>query len=404
VSNEIDAESQPAPTADEATAAPTADEASTTDEANTADDASAAPTADDASAASERRFPCGQCGAALTFAPGTQTLTCGYCGFQNPIPQSQVAVEEANYARALEELASHAETVEARTLKCTACGADVDLPGQTMALPCPFCGSDLVATATSCRRIKPGALLPFKVPGEQAWGLFRGWLLSRWFAPAKMRHAADHPERLRGMYVPHWTYDCRTTSRYSGMRGDHYMVTVGTGKNRRTVMHTRWRPASGVVESRFDDVLIVASHSLPPHAAELVPWDLKQLVPYADEYLSGFGSESYQVDLPAGFDLARSIMDERIAELVRRDIGGDVQQIHDVQTRYDDLTYKHILLPIWISAYRFRQRVYRFLVNARTGEVQGERPWSWWKISGTVLAAAGLVAALVLFLQASQAE
>ncbi|MBV9774716.1 MAG: hypothetical protein JO040_12240, partial [Gemmatimonadetes bacterium] len=73
------------------------------------------------------------------------------------------------------------------------------------------------------------------------------------------------------------------------------------------------------------------------------------------------------------------------------DIGGDEQRIHSTDTRYDDVTFKHILLPVWISAYRYREKVYRRLVNARTGEVQGERPWSWIKIALLVLFVAALV-------------
>ena len=50
-----------------------------------------------------------------------------------------------------------------------------------------------------------------------------------------------------------------------------------------------------------------------------------------------------------------------------------------------DVTFKHILLPVWLVAYRFRGRTYRFVVNARTGRVQGERPWSAWKIALAVI-------------------
>jgi hypothetical protein len=56
---------------------------------------------------------------------------------------------------------------------------------------------------------------------------------------------------------------------------------------------------------------------------------------------------------------------------------------------------------VWITAYRFRQTVYRVLVNARTGEVQGERPWSWIKITLFVLLLAGLGTVAYLVFAAS---
>ncbi len=140
-----------------------------------------------------------------------------------------------------------------------------------------------------------------------------------------------------------------------------------------------------------------ASDSLPGECLhKLEPWDLERLVPFADEYLSGFRAESYRVSLDDGFTKAKAIMDAAIRASIARDIGGDHQRIHSVRTQYDGVTFKHILLPVWLSAYRFKEKVYRFLVNARTGEVQGERPWSGWKITGMVVAILLVILVLVL--------
>ena len=84
-------------------------------------------------------------------------------------------------------------------------------------------------------------------------------------------------------------------------------------------------------------------------------------------------------------------METQISRDVRSDIGGDVQQVHSIDTRYDALTYKHLLLPLWLLAYRYSETTYQVMVNAQTGEVQGERPWSWIKITLTTVA--GLVVA-----------
>jgi hypothetical protein len=152
------------------------------------------------------------------------------------------------------------------------------------------------------------------------------------------------------------------------------------------VRKTHWYAASGVVHDSFDDVLVVATDSLPPTYIEMLePWDLPQLVPYQDEYLSGFRSESYRIPLPQGFEEAKIKMVSKITETIRVDIGGDVQRIHSQNSNYDNITFKNVLLPTWLNAYRYQEEIYRFLVNARTGEVQGERPLSWWKIIFAVL-------------------
>lgn len=344
--------------------------------------------------AAVKRFPCKQCGAKLIFKPGTSSLTCEYCGFANPIPQSEDQIRELDFLDFLSKQADAADVEEVRSVKCGACGAEIEPPKHAAAFACPFCGTDIVATAATKRLIKPKALLPFRVTRQVAWDSFKKWLKSRWFAPNALKKHARTESRLSGIYTPYWTYDSNTTSFYRGQRGDDYYVTVGTGKNKRRVRRTRWTPVSGTVWNRFDDVLVMASHSLPrKYADRLEPWDLRNLTPYSDEYLSGFQAERYQIDLAGGFGIAKEVMDDEIRATIRRDIGGDHQRIHSVNTQYDDITFKHILLPVWLSAYRFKERTFRFLVNARTGEVQGERPYSWIKITLFVLMCVALAAA-----------
>jgi hypothetical protein len=85
------------------------------------------------------------------------------------------------------------------------------------------------------------------------------------------------------------------------------------------------------------------------------------------------------------------MIDEKIRSLVSRDIGGDQQRIDSVETRYGRFTFKHVLLPAWVSAYRYRDKVYRFVVNAQTGETSGEAPLSGWKVAGLVVLALVLI-------------
>ena len=353
----------------------------------------------------QRQFPCKDCGANLVFAPGTSHLKCPYCGSENEIPtDAGAAVQEQDFRATLADLASHKDTVDAMLVKCTACGAESHFGSNVVADKCPFCGHPIVATASSKRLIRPQSLLPFHITQEQAASSFRQWVSSRWFAPTALRRDAAR-SRITGAYTPAWTYDSNTISDYTGQRGDDYWdtesyTTMENGRSvrkTRQVRRTRWRYASGRVFNNFDDVLVLASNSLPRKCADaLEPWDLKNLVTYRDEYLSGFVAESYQVDLAQGFEVARGIMDGHIRASINRDIGGDHQRIDWVNTYYNDIRFKHALLPLWISAYEFHGKTYRFLVNARTGEVQGERPYSAWKITLLVLGILAVVLILII--------
>jgi hypothetical protein len=201
------------------------------------------------------------------------------------------------------------------------------------------------------------------------------------------------------MYIPYWTYDCNTWTEYQGERGDDYYTTEtyteGGQTRTREVKQTRWSPASGTISHFHDDVLVLASKTLPASSA-VARWDLKALVPYQPEYVSGFQAEAYQVDLKEGFPIAKVAIDMQVRQLICRDIGGDQQRIHRADTRYSNVKFKHVLLPVWISAYRYRDKAFRFLINGQSGEVSGESPKSWIKI--TLLVIAALIALFVVLM------
>jgi LSD1 subclass zinc finger protein len=361
-------------------------------------------------------FPCSSCGADLAFEPGTTSLACPYCRAVNAIGPASGAIEELDFLQALAKLDDQAEHVEIIEVACKSCSAHVRLDENTASRACPFCGSNLVASGVSTRIIKPRSILPFSITRAAAQQAFRAWLASRWFAPSALKRLAAlegdaqykgvDASPLAGLYMPYWTYDCIATTRYSGMRGDHYYVSVprtSTVNGKRVTRmsqerRTRWTPAAGVVTDLFNDVLVVGSDALPQEQlAGVEDWDLPALTLYKDEYLSGFRAQTYTVDLRRGFDGARVKMQPAIEATIRRDIGGDVQRISSKDSTFRDITFKHILVPVWVSAYRFNGKAYRFLVNGRSGSVSGSRPYSAWKITLFTLAciAAIVVAYLV---------
>ena len=347
---------------------------------------------------SEHRFPCDQCGADFRFDPAEARLTCDHCGNQADLAETFKggAIKELDFKAALNAELPQAEIEESRILSCPNCGAQVEFDADTHASECPFCATPVVTGTGTHRHIKPRALLPFALEERAARKAMTDWLGRLWFAPNGLQDYARKGRKLQGIYVPYWTYDADTKSRYKGERGTVYYETrtVMRDGQRTTqrVQKVRWRAASGRVARFFDDVLVLASKSLPKRYTDgLEPWDLGALEPYSPEFLAGFRAEGYTVELDEGFHQARAHMDRVIQRDVKFDIGGDRQRIHDIDTSVSDVTFKHILLPVWLAAYKYRGKSYRFVVNGRTGRVQGERPWSAWKITFAVLA--GLIIA-----------
>ncbi len=362
----------------------------------------------------QHEISCKNCGSKLTFLPGTTSLKCGNCGTENAIEidesKRRDATKEIDYLSFIRNMASEATTVEVTTVKCTSCGADTTFNPNVVSSECDFCGSPLVAAnAHKSRVVEAKAMLPFKVTDNEGVDLYKKWLKKLWFAPNKLKTYARQAEKLAGVYIPYWTYDSDTKTHYTGERGDDYQRTESYTENgetkTRTVTETSWTRVSGRVARFFDDVLIPASQSLPiKYVERLEPWDLENLIPYDTKFLSGFKSETYQVAIEAGFDKAKVKMDDNIRSDIRSDIGGDHQRIHTVTTDFNAITFKHILLPIWISAYRYNQKVYRFMINGRTGEVQGERPWSWIKITLAILAVLAIIGGIYYLSEGQPAQ
>jgi hypothetical protein len=146
----------------------------------------------------------------------------------------------------------------------------------------------------------------------------------------------------------------------------------------------------------FDDLLVNASKQFYHQKMEkLEPFHLQELVPYAPQYLSGFGAERYGVTLRDGFEAVKPQIDSAISSAILYAHGGDHIQGLRKKTEYRNLTYKHILLPIWISSYTFKGKVFQFVINGQTGEVQGKYPLSPVKIALAVIA--GLALAYLVY-------
>lgn len=359
------------------------------------------------------RFPCPQCGAVLAYLPGTDRIRCEHCGHESAIQPQSGRIDEHDFRAALAKVAAEAPVVEARTVKCDGCAASFTFDPDVHADACPYCGGAIVTDTGSSRLIKPESLVPFVLSEGEAKQRLQDWLKSLWFAPSGIKTYARGDGRLSGVYVPYWTFDADTQSSYVGQRGIAYQVPQTfmakvQGKlvrRRRYVTKIRWTPVRGRVRRQFDDVLVLASRTLPQDLTEsLTPWLQEALVPYQPEYLSGFRSEAYQVGIEPGFDVATQDMAQVIRTDVARDIGGDTQRIHDIQTRYDDIHFKHILLPVWVAAYRYSGKAYQFVVNGQTGEVQGERPYSIIKIAIAAFIGAAIAALLVFFLQQADGQ
>jgi DNA-directed RNA polymerase subunit RPC12/RpoP len=347
----------------------------------------------------QTQYPCEQCGANVEFAPGTESLRCPYCGHETKLVRSGAMVREHSYTDFVAKARKPIALLGAQVFVCRGCGAKTE--STAIADRCQFCGAPVVADVSPEDQVVPEGVLPFEVDRPALRAALQTWVKSRWFAPGGLKKVTE-AESSRSTYLPHWTYDASTVSDYTGQRGEHYYETetyTDSDGNTQTrqVQRTAWYPASGTVSRDFDDLLVAGTtHVAQKHLDALEPWPLTAAQPYRPEFLAGHQALRYDVEPEAGMDTAKQRMADVIEGDCRRDIGGDEQRVHSVDTTYSAVMFKLLLLPVWVACYLYAGKTYTVLVNGRTAEVAGERPYSPLKIAMAVIAAVLVIAAVVV--------
>jgi DNA-directed RNA polymerase subunit RPC12/RpoP len=354
---------------------------------------------------------CPTCGSQVTYAPGTSVLKCAACGAEHPIQAGEdTTVDEHSFDEWMGRNAHvKVATLVGQVLRCQGCGAQVET--SDLSATCQFCSGHLIALSTPDGVVEPEAVVPFEVARDAAQKAFKKWVGSRWFAPNALKKIGS-TESLAGTYVPHWTFDADTATDYDGERGEHYYVTKtrqvsdgkgGTRTETYQEQHTRWYDASGHVTRAFDDVMVPASQRLDQKRLDQMgPWKLDKAVAFQPEYLSGYSALRYDVDPQEGSTEARQAMRETIERDVREDIGGDEQRVHHMDVAYSQVLFKLVLLPLWLATYVHAGKQWQVMVNANTGKVTGDRPYSAVKITLAVLAALIVIALIVLVVMSSK--
>lgn len=338
-----------------------------------------------------RKFPCEACGAGVEWSPGVARLKCPYCGAEREIPTKAEEIRERPIEEALAAQHDLGWGTDRKTWSCSRCGARTTFePGQA-AGTCAFCGTAAVAEAPpDANMVRPEGLLPFSVDRNNATAKFREWISGLWFRPSDLKTKSS-VTTLRGVYIPFWTFDALTHSNWTADAGYYYYVDVQVVENGRTVtrreQRVRWEPASGFLELFFDDMPVAASRGLDRRLSESIePFPTEKLIPYEASFLSGFLAEEYAVGVKEAFGRAKERMDSEIFSACSREVPGDTQRNLNVRSSFSGISYKNALLPVWIAAYEYGGKPFRFLVNGVTGKVAGDAPLSWAKVSAAILA------------------
>lgn len=333
---------------------------------------------------SELLTRCEVCGSLLD----EEDLFCANCGTESPRQADETAATAGS-----SRLATH-------NFECSGCGASMSFDARAGSLQCPFCASVDMVQQQDAKILAPRRVVPFRLSREEAVGAMRRWLGRGFFRPAGLSQQASVVQ-MRPVYVPYWVFEAATHTYWTadtshtppGARGD-------------------WYPLAGEHHGRYENLLIGASGALAPaETAKICPFNLAEGVAPEEVDLENVTVEQFSVPRKYARPLARAGLEQSEAQACARayvpahSVGhtnappmGGARNVH-VNVRIESLSSEPVLLPVWIMAYRYRERLYRFLVNGQTGQASGEAPVSWLKI--LMIPAIVILVALILLICSS---
>lgn len=336
---------------------------------------------------------CPSCDGVMEFDPKTGGLTCPYCGHHEAIKTKEAVLANNGEESAKEISLDDADLVancdwgtETKTIICKSCGAESIYDMHVISSTCPYCGSNQVTEAGDKKTMAPGGVVPFKIDKKEAGNRFTAWIKKRFFCPKEAKESAN-PKKFQGIYLPYWTFDANTYSTYTAEFGRDRKVKKGDSD----VIVTDWYHTSGSYDKFFDDELVCGStqHNLG-QLRGLEPFNTAENKVYKPEYVAGFGAERYSIGVKDAWVTAKKSMEGKIEMAISSKAKAEnhADRVRNVRVRssFSDMTFKYLLLPVWISSYKYKDKVYQFMVNGQTGRVSGQTPISKIKVFLTAVA------------------
>lgn len=345
-------------------------------------------------------FKCPQCGGVTAYSAQDGGLTCTYCAYYEPPEKAAVGkgAQEFEFTVETMDRAAHGWGEARKELECQSCGSIASLSLDSLTHTCAFCGSNQVIQRQASQDIlRPWFLIPFKVDHAACHNLTRQWMGSSWMTPASLKNLARVAE-FNGVYLPYWTFDSVTSAAWKAEVGHTRTERYREGGEwkERTVVDWRWE--SGQVSLNHDDLIVPGTQRLSQVLLErLKGFDLQAFTSYDPKYLAGLQARAYDLPLERAWELAREKMRESTRQAcIAQASTGQVRNF-SMNLDFSAESWRYVLLPIYVAAYRYQDKAFQVMVNGQTGAVAGQRPVDWTRVwlSVAALLAPGLLLSLL---------
>lgn len=332
------------------------------------------------------RWVCPQCAGQMKFEPGKDAVQCEYCGHRQPVLtalRSQRHLEEHDFIVTLATNKGHTIPAGLRRFRCRGCQATLETSG-ALSTHCPYCGSAHIVEIDPGDAIAPEGIVPFSITTGEATTAFVSWLSREFGAEADRIRTT----RVRGLYIPIWTFDLIGEVGWRGYENDSNRSGVALslsnggvplrGRQGGTSLGGR-QVHTGTHYVMFDDLVVPATHTVPYSLNQVfAAFDLSRAKSYNIDYLHNWPAECYTIKVSDASLVAR----QRALGRARRDVGIHASSqagatLHGLEVFSRTLSvqaYKLVLVPIWLANYRRETATYSVAIDGQNGEAHGETP------------------------------
>ena len=321
-------------------------------------------------------YDCPCCGAALKFSGGEQNLVCEYCdnafdidsvkAFNEEIAPDSFDWDQQNTNAWTAEDVSHLHT-----FTCQSCGGELITDENTAATFCPYCESSTILPGRLSGDIRPDGVLPFQNTKEDAKNAFLKLCKKKPLLPKNFVEE-QRVEKIAGIYVPFWLYDCDGTfnGQYKATRVHHW--SDAKYHYTKTDHYLLKRQAS----AEFASIPMDGSSKTDNAVMESIePYDYSQIVDFETAYLSGFFADKYDVPSKDG----QSRIEQRVSDSLNDAVQDTFVGFSSVVPTAKQLQVAHgkakyVLLPVWMLYTKYKEKTYLFAMNGQTGKMTGTFP------------------------------
>jgi hypothetical protein len=326
----------------------------------------------------------------MAFDPALQMLHCSSCGtvrcpeksdrarpWSRPAPMAEMRYQPGEIS------ASGIEQIESTTITCPACGAEHQVRGDTVASVCQFCTNALVHTAPHVHRHpKPHGIIPFALAEQEAHDAIAETARSVSTPRGLKQFIAERP-KLWGTYVSFYVFGGTVSGEY-------------TARSRQNNRSGTW---TGTAYATVENLLVGASDTagITSRLAErAIPnWDPATLRPWRDDYLAGFHAVLPAISVDAGRQEAERLFAQAFSLAAAKDAGLN-NIVQSIRYSSGAVTWRPVMLPMWLGQYQCRGGTYLIAVNGQSGETNIEAPsHGWWPAALATLAVLSLIAYLL---------